>query len=251
MNMSKVIPVNELYFCLQGEGKLVGVPHILIRFSGCRLRCQFGNSLCDTWYSSWSPEKGKFTLSDIEEMLEANPQINNVMITGGGPTLQKKYLPLVMMLCKQHDKTITLETEGSEFVEGMPEIDLLSLSPKLQSSVPRIDTFVDELHRKVTQRDIDQHEKWRCNYEAMQQLIDHSYDYQLKPVVSNEDDLSEIQTIQTILNIPNEKVYLMPAGTTNAQLQQNRLWLESMCITNGYNYCERLHIIMHGDKRGV
>ena len=61
----KVIPINEIYTCLQGEGKLTGVPHILIRVTGCRLRCQFANSFCDTPYSSWGPEKGKFTYQDI------------------------------------------------------------------------------------------------------------------------------------------------------------------------------------------
>ena len=31
----KVIPINEIYTCLQGEGKLTRIPHILIRVSGC------------------------------------------------------------------------------------------------------------------------------------------------------------------------------------------------------------------------
>ena len=43
----KIIPINEIYTCLQGEGKLTGVPHILVRVTGCRLRCQFSNSFCD------------------------------------------------------------------------------------------------------------------------------------------------------------------------------------------------------------
>lgn len=250
MHLDKVVPINEVYCCVQGEGQLCGVPHILIRFSGCRLRCQFANSVCDTWYSSWSPEKGKFTLRDIEAVLQDNPQIKHVMISGGGPTLQKKYLLPVMRLCKGYDKNITLETEGSEFIPDLP-IDLLSLSPKLQSSIPIIDSFIPELNRKVTQRDINQHEKWRTQYSAMEKLLAISKDYQLKPVVSNQIDLAEVRTIQKRLNIPNEKVWLMLPGVTNDQLKDGRKWLEQLCIEHGYNYCERLHIIIHGDDRGV
>ena len=88
----KIIPINEIYTCLQGEGKLTGVPHILIRVTGCRLRCQFSNSFCDTPYSSWSPEKGKFTYDDIDQFYTDNSHIKHTMITGGGPTLHRELL---------------------------------------------------------------------------------------------------------------------------------------------------------------
>ena len=71
----KVLPINEIYTCLQGEGKLMGVPHILIRVSGCRLRCQFADSFCDTPYSSWKPEKGRFTYDDVHEFYQKHSHI--------------------------------------------------------------------------------------------------------------------------------------------------------------------------------
>ena len=67
MSNKVMIPINEMYTCLQGEGKLMGVPHILIRVTGCRLRCQFADSFCDTPYSSWKPEKGRFTYDDVRD----------------------------------------------------------------------------------------------------------------------------------------------------------------------------------------
>ena len=54
-----------MYPCLQGEGKFIGIPHLLIRVSGCKLRCQFAESFCDTPFASWAPEKDKFTLDDF------------------------------------------------------------------------------------------------------------------------------------------------------------------------------------------
>ena len=131
----KKLPINEMYTCLQGEGKLLGIPHILIRVSGCRLRCQFADSFCDTPYASWKPEGSKFTLEDVVTMYKNNPQIKHTMITGGGPTLYGKLLQELCYIGKTHNHHITIETEGSEFVQT--EGDLISLSPKLSNSTPR------------------------------------------------------------------------------------------------------------------
>jgi len=246
---SKTLPINEMYTCLQGEGKLTGVPHVLIRVSGCRLRCQFAGSFCDTPYSSWAPEKGKFTYQDVREFYEKYPHINHTMITGGGPTLHPEMLQELCKIGKEYYQHITIETEGSEFVPTMG--DLISLSPKLSNSTPRPGTAMPYTGKVVTEKDKERHEKWRCNYEAMKQLIEHHPDYQLKPVISSEEDLQEVKELQEILNIPNHMVYLMPEGLERKQLNERRRWLTELCTREGYNFTDRLHIIIYGDERGV
>ena len=249
MNYDKKQPLGETYTCLQGEGKYMGVPHILIRVTGCRLRCQFSNSFCDTPYASWKPEKGIFTLNDVVKVYESNPQIKHTMVTGGGPTIHGKLLKELCVIGKRYDHTITIETEGSEFVQT--EADCISLSPKLSNSTPRPGTWMTYANREVTEKDRQQHEKWRCNYDAMRQLIDNHEDYQLKPVISNEKDLQEVKELQKILDIPNNMVWLMPEGLVSEQLNERRVWLMKICEDEGYNYTDRLHIIAFGDKRGV
>tara|TARA_R110002050_G_scaffold242332_1_gene378722 strand:- start:188 stop:937 length:750 start_codon:yes stop_codon:yes gene_type:complete len=249
MDYNKVQPLGETYTCLQGEGKYIGIPHILIRVTGCRLRCQFSNSFCDTPYASWKPEKGKYTLNDIVKFYEDNPHIKYTMITGGGPTLHPELLQELCRIGKYYRHTITIETEGSEFVQTRG--DLISLSPKLSNSTPRPGTWMSFANREVTEKDKQQHEKWRCNYEAMEQLINNHPDYQLKPVISNEEDLVEVKELQKILGVPNDKVWLMPEGLVEEELNKRRRWLMELCTEQGYNFTDRLHIIAYGDTRGV
>jgi 7-carboxy-7-deazaguanine synthase len=249
MDYNKKQPLGETYTCLQGEGKYVGMPHILIRVTGCRLRCQFSNSFCDTPYASWKPEAGRYTLNDILEVYRDNPQIKHTMITGGGPTLYPKLLQELCIIAADYGHTTTIETEGSEFVQTIA--DCISLSPKLSNSTPIPGTWMPFAKREVTESDKKKHEKWRCNYDAMKDLITKHSDYQLKPVISSLKDLAEVENIQKILNIPNNKVWLMPEGLNEEQLKKRRVWLMELCTEYGYNYTERLHIIAYGDKRGV
>ena len=249
MDYNKNQPLGEAYTCLQGEGKYVGIPHILIRVTGCRLRCQFSNSFCDTPYASWKPEKGKYTLNDVVEFYRKNPQIKHTMITGGGPTIHSKLLQELCIIAADYGHITTIETEGSEFVQTIA--DCISLSPKLSNSTPRPGTWMPFANREVTEKDKEQHEKWRCNYDAMKDLITKHSDYQLKPVISNKQDLKEVIELQQILGIPNNKVWLMPEGLVEEELSKRRVWLMELCEEFGYNFSDRLHIIAYGDKRGV
>ena len=150
---------------------------------------------------------------------------------------------------KFYKHNVTIETEGSEFVQTMA--DCISLSPKLSNSTPRPGTWMDYANREVTERDKQQHEKWRSNYTAMRQLIKHHPDYQLKPVISSKEDLKEVKELQEKLDIPNDMVWLMPEGLVSEQLNERRGWLMKICEEQGYNYTDRLHIIAFGDVRGV
>jgi len=55
----KVLPILELYRCVQSEGSRFGRPTIAVRTTGCTHRCFFGEGgWCDSWYTSIHPEKG-------------------------------------------------------------------------------------------------------------------------------------------------------------------------------------------------
>ena len=138
-----------------------------------------------------------------------NPQIEHLLITGGGPTLNPDLLQVLCGLGKEYGKYVCIETEGSEFVQT--RADFISLSPKLATSSPRIGTKLpfDE-DKVVTEKDLVQHEKWRSNHDAMKSLIIKHQDYQFKPVITCETDLSEVEFLIKLLNIPAYKIWVMP-----------------------------------------
>lgn len=250
VDYAKKQPIVELYACLQSEGKLTGVPHILIRTTGCVMRCQFAETdFCDSWYTSWHPEKGGFTLNDIIKFFQENRHIKHTMITGGSPTMHPELLRTLVKIAHEYDHKVTLETEGSRFVEDCP-IDLLSLSPKFDNSKPKVGTQTPG-GREVTERDLNLHEKHRRNYEAMRKWIDAAKDYQLKPVISNDQEIEELRYVMSELSVPEYMCWLMPAGGTADELQKHRAWLMEFCWQNGFNYTDRIHIVAYNDERGV
>jgi len=214
---------------LQGEGQLAGVPHLLLRTTGCNLKCPW----CDTPYSSLKPERPTMSLEDALRILRQNPQIKNVMLTGGNPSIVKELPQICEVLSEWH---ITLEDNGTIYRENL-KVDLVSLSPKLSNSIP------EGRHRET-------HIKFIANWNAYEKWITN-YNYQLKFVIQNELDILEALRIINYISADKSKVYFMPEGRTREELAQRRVWLAENCISLGVNYTDRLHIIIYGDKRGV
>jgi 7-carboxy-7-deazaguanine synthase len=227
--------LSELFYSIQGEGKLMGVPSVFVRVSGCNLRCVW----CDTPYASWKPEGGETAVSEIVKRAEGFGA-KHVVITGGEPLI----MPDLGELCEEMKKRkyhITVETAATIFAPV--KIDLASLSPKLANSTPR--TREGGRFAKV-------HEEHRLNVEVIQQFMDHSPEFQLKFVVSDPGDLAEIKELLGELKgwTPAD-VLLMPEGTDQGTLDSRSGWVSEMCKREGYRFCPRLHVLLYGNKRGT
>jgi 7-carboxy-7-deazaguanine synthase len=227
--------LSEIFFSLQGEGKLLGVPSVFIRASGCNLRCTW----CDTPYASWNPEGENFTVDQIIEKVALHPA-KHVVVTGGEPMI----MPDIVELCaalKSRDLHVTMETAATVFAPA--QIDLASLSPKLANSTP---------HERDGGRFAVAHEKNRINIPVIQQFIDASPDFQLKFVISSESDLNEIRAILVQLkNWTPADVLLMPEGIDAATLQARSAWIGEICKREGFRFCPRLHVLLYGNTRGT
>lgn len=241
-------PIVDLHTCVQGEGKYAGIPHLLIRLTGCNLNCQFKQSICDTAYASWKPEKGKYIKNDIEKIIRKNPQIHHSFITGGEPTIYPEILKELFTILKKNNHFISLETNGTQVIEE--KFDFVTVSPKMSNSVPVPGTVArgDRFKRTVTEKDKNNHDINRLRIDNLKDITNR-FDFQFKFVISCPEDIVEASELVQNVGIPGDKVYLMPEGIHNEQLQLRRPWLIDECIRLGYNYTDRLHIIAFGNKR--
>ena len=227
--------LSELFYSIQGEGKLVGVPSVFVRASGCNLRCVW----CDTPYASWNPEGNDVPVAEIVERVAAH-KTKHVVLTGGEPTIMPDFAELCAAL-KEKNYHITVETAAT--VSADAKIDLASLSPKLSNSTPR--------HRDGG-RFAEAHDRQRLNFETIQRWIDTADDFQLKFVVTSASDMDEIQSVLShISGWAADDVLLMPEGTDPAILESRGPWLAEICKQTGFRYCPRLHISLYGNQRGT
>jgi 7-carboxy-7-deazaguanine synthase len=227
--------IAEIFHSIQGEGLLAGVPSIFIRTSGCNLRCHW----CDTPYASWKPEGPEISIEEIlKKLTEWN--YDHVVLTGGEPMIAPD-LPELAAALKKQKKHITIETAGTILPNGIP-CDLASLSPKLANSTPSLER--DPAWAK-------KHETTRLQPEVIAEWI-RKYPFQLKFVVSSENDLAEIKSL--LLKLPKisaDRVLLMPEGVDTQTLASRSPWLVEICKREGFSFCPRLHIELFGHTRGT
>ena len=249
----KNLPIAEIYTAVQSEGSRAGYPTVVIRTTGCTHRCWFGEGgWCDSWYTSIHPEKGKYSFNDIIKAYDENPHIKEMMLTGGSPTMHAKLVNELTHLANERGIFITIETEGSHFLETDYPINLLSISPKFSNSVPKVGTETPQ-GKFADEKMIKQHNKFRLNYDAIEESIRYHSDYHLKPVWDGKDQgaLDEIMECIYRLKIPQSKVWFMPAGDSREALFKSYPLVFDWVRDNGYRMTWRPHIIAFEDQREV
>src|SRR5213078_4685298 len=101
--------IAEIFYSIQGEGRLTGVPSVFVRTSGCNLRCWY----CDTPYTSWKPEGEAMNVADVVAAVDRYPT-RHVVVTGGEPLLAPDIEELCEALKERHYH-ITVETAATVF----------------------------------------------------------------------------------------------------------------------------------------
>ena len=194
----------------------------------------------------------------VEEILKKITEWNcdHVVLTGGEPMIAPD-LPELAAMLKKEGKYITIETAGTILPNCIP-CDLASLSPKLSNSSPS------------PKRDpawAKKHEATRLKPEVISEWI-RNYPFQLKFVVSSENDLVEIKDLLSRLEtfvapphqpvrgeegppVPLHQILLMPEGIDVKTLATRSLWLVDICKQEGFRFCPRLHIELFGHTRGT
>mgnify|MGYP000906416919 CR=1 FL=1 len=158
-----------------------------------------------------------------------------VVITGGEPMLHHKEALFYEFICEllARGHAVHFETNGTIFVdfEKFPAYKscVFAVSPKLSNSAePR---------------------ERRLNFTALRNLKQNAKDSFYKFVISPEFDAQP--EIGEILAACESEVYCMPRGADRRELESGAQFCVDFCLKNGYNYSDRLHIRIWGEKDGV
>lgn len=222
--------VNELFYSLQGEGRLAGVPSVFVRLAGCPLRCHW----CDTKYA-WNPDAGQtLASSQILEQISRH-STRYVVLTGGEPLVHESVVELIGDIHKA-GYHLTVETAGIAFLPDLT-VDLMSISPKLSNS---LSPGAQNLTEAIPPADL----------ELIGRFI-AVYPYQLKFVVDTPQDLDEIANfLEKFSSVDPYRVYMMPQATQlNEYLEKSR-WLADYCIQTGFAFSPRLQVMLWNGERG-
>lgn len=113
------LKIHEIFYSIQGESTHAGRPCVLVRLTGCQMRCVW----CDTAYAFYQGE-----WKSVAEVIETvgNFGCPLVEITGGEPLLQPGALTLMRRLCDAGYEVL-LETGGG--------VDIHPVDPRVRRIV--------------------------------------------------------------------------------------------------------------------
>lgn len=235
----------EIFRSIQGEGPAIGRPRTFVRLSGCNLHCVW----CDTPYTwNWtgtpfahegntkfnlSAEMVKLSVAETAARIKALPS-EGVVITGGEPLLQTSAVVELIDALREddHRALIDIETNGSivPSEELIDRIDYFVVSPKLAHSGN--DAEIALRHEALSR------------YATM---LSASWKF----VAKDAADVAAAAALAKHYDFPAQRIYIMPEGTTSEALLARGRALIDAVIEHGFNYSDRLHIHLFGQKRGI
>jgi len=121
-----MLKVNEIYHSIQGESTNAGLPCVLIRLTGCNLRCTY----CDTEYAFYDGRE--FSIQQIIGVVKKY-NCKLVEVTGGEPLMQNESIMLMKKLCDE-GFDVMLETAGNMQIENVDERVKIIMDLKCPSS---------------------------------------------------------------------------------------------------------------------
>ena len=126
----KKIKINEIYYTFSGEGKTKGLPVVIVRTTGCNLKCSY----CDSRYAY--EEGTELTFDEIVQKINYEKyKCGRILLTGAEPLMSPYCLDLVKYLDIVLFFDVILETNGSLSIEEvLPFVDIVCMDVKCPSS---------------------------------------------------------------------------------------------------------------------
>jgi 7-carboxy-7-deazaguanine synthase len=211
----KTLPVSEIFYSLQGEGPLLGLPSLFLRLGGCiEPYCPW----CDTPYAL--DEMEEMRASDILEKLRSYP-CRRLVITGGEPFLQwGNGLSELHRRLSERRYELQYETSGKVRIPFLEDA-VIVCSPK----------YIDRT--------------W--HFEEANVSAVHYYKF----LAGEADWFGAIEGFITEHGIDRDRVYIMPLGTNRQEQIDGMEAVFSFCMQKGFRMSPRLHTLTYNGRRGV
>lgn len=207
--------ISEIFYSLQGEGILMGVPTVFVRTAGCNLRCKW----CDTEFAFTGGKE-----MSIDEIIKEVGKFDcpHVCITGGEPLIQKDVTKLIQELLDRK-YFISVETGGSISIEPLPcdEKITISLDVKCPSSG----------------------EDKKMEFSNIELLSPND---QLKFVIADDNDYEYAKEI-IAKHKPICAIIMQPVGGRDLKELAEKVFRDKINI----RVLPQLHKLIWGDRRGV
>jgi organic radical activating enzyme len=228
---TSTVRISEIFRSIQGEGPSAGVPAHFVRLQGCDVGCHW----CDSKYT-WAADGGEgASIADLLDRARALGPAPMVVVTGGEP-LQHEGVVDLLRAALEHWSRVEVETSGVQPPPLIPmgrrdslhEHLFYNVSPKLPAVTPRwADTWV---HAGA----------WVDEPRAT-----------FKIVIGDARDVDDTVRLLGEHRVPPARVMLMPEGLTDDQVRGHSALVSEACMRFGFRLSPRLHIWMHGPRRGV
>lgn len=227
------IPISEIFYSLQWEGRNVWKPSIFVRFWWCNLKCTW----CDSKYS-WDATVEKANMMPLEDVIEIIKwfKCKHIIFTGGEPSLFQEQIIAIQKELSKIDDTMfvysyEIETNWSKKLDQRIYLDQINISPKLWMSWNK--EYIFEVFNFRWWK------WWKCSKD-------------LKFVVGSMQDIKEVEWFiklhQSDIDKHSMNIYLMPLWR-DFESQMNKIVM-NYCMKKWYYFCMRSHLIRFGDGKG-
>ena len=219
MNIARLKSEPEIFYSLQGEGTRTGTPAVFLRLSGCNLHC----SWCDTRYS-WLTGC-ELSVAEVAARV-LSYDCTSLVITGGEPLLQAADIENLLALLPA-DMHVEVETNGT-----LPPTPALAERVNQWNVSPKLAHSGNSPEQAICPAAL-------ADFVATERAW-------FKFVVSSEEDWPAIAA----LNLPQQRIILMPCAATRADLTAARPIVAELCLRHRVRLGDRLHVVLWDDEKG-
>ncbi len=225
--------ISQVLITIQGEGRFLGTPSILIRTQGCNLRCPFCDSAY-TWNDNFGYELREDNIvalcEEIYNKFSKYKKIRNLLLTGGEPLLHFDnpiYIKFINILNEKFIfETIEVETNGT--IKITKPFNLTSSTTDIKFNIsPK--TNNDEIVKYNLSHIYDE-------YKVELKLVHISDEF----VLSSHEYYNHHPIILPLTNIKNSDIRSKILSDYEQSCQRTL----KFCIENGYDFSPREHILL-------